>query len=133
MADDNRNTQQVPRVQAPPSIPKPLINDNRQIMRFMQPQLPIPRVPTDKPTGKPISVPLIATTNKSTGKSAHMTSIKPTTLPANLSNRKHHCKQQATQLCNAATPTSPTLHIRTQAKVATAAAQVAPPSLNTRS
>ncbi len=99
----------------------------------MQPQAPVPRVPTNKPTGKPISAALIATPNEPTGKPAYTPGIKPTTLPANLSKHECLCKWQATRLCNAATPTSPTPGIRTRAQVATAAAQVAPPSLNTRS
>jgi hypothetical protein len=41
------NTQQVPRVIAPASMPIPHINDNRQITQSMQPQAPILRVPTD--------------------------------------------------------------------------------------
>ncbi len=58
---------------------------------------------------------------------------KPTTLAAESSKRKRHCKWRATRLRNAVTPTSPTTHRRAWAQVATAAAQVAPPSLNTRS
>jgi hypothetical protein len=57
--DNTCNMQQVPRVQAPPSIPKPHINDNRQITHSMQPQSPVLRVLTKKPTGKPISMPLL--------------------------------------------------------------------------
>jgi hypothetical protein len=119
------NTQQVPRVQAPASIHTPHTKDNRQIMRSMQPQAPIPRVPTDIPTVKPISTPCIATIIKS--------SSKPTTLAAELSKRKHQHKRQASWLHNAVTPPIPTTRIRTQAQVATAAAWVAPPSLNTHS
>jgi hypothetical protein len=63
----------------------------------------------DKPT--PIRVPLVATTNNPTGKPTHMPDIKPTTLSADLSKRERLCKQQAAQLCNAATPTNPTLRI----------------------
>ncbi len=47
------NTQWVPRVQAPPSISKPHIDDNRQITCSMQPQSPVPRVPANKPTRMP--------------------------------------------------------------------------------
>jgi hypothetical protein len=90
--DNTRYTQQVLRVQAPPSVPKPQINDNRQITHSMQPQSPVPRVPDDEPTGKPISVPLVATINNPTGKLAHAPGIKPTTLPTNLSKRKCLCK-----------------------------------------
>jgi hypothetical protein len=131
--DNTRNTQQVPRVQAPPSIPKPHINGNRRITHSLQLQTPILRVPTNKTTGNPISAPLIATTIKPTGKPACPPNIKPTTLPADLSKRERLCKRQATQLCTAANPTSPTPHIRTQAQVTTAATRVAPPSSNTRS
>jgi hypothetical protein len=128
--EDTRNIQQVPRVQAPPSIPKPHINDIRRITRYMQPQSPDPRVPTNKTTGKPISAPLVATTNDPNGKPDCAPVIKPTTLPANLSKHKRLCQRQATQLHNAATPTSPTLCLKNQAQVATAVAQVAPPSLH---
>jgi hypothetical protein len=71
------NTQQVPRVQAPASIPIHHTDDNRQIMCSMQPQAPLPRVPTDIPTVKPITAPRIAAITKS--------SSKPTTLAAELS------------------------------------------------
>jgi hypothetical protein len=54
----------------------------------MQPQSPVPRVPTNKPAGKPTSVPLVETTNGPNGKPAHMPSYKPTTLPANSSKCK---------------------------------------------
>jgi hypothetical protein len=86
-------------------------------------QAPMPRVSTDIPTVKPISVPLITTTIEPRS--------KHTILAAESSKCKHHCKQQATQLCNAVTLTSPTTCIRTWAQVTTAAAQVAPPSSNT--
>jgi hypothetical protein len=74
------NTQQVPRVQTPASIPIPHNNDNRQITRSMQLQAPVLRVPTDIPTVKPISAPRVATITKS--------SNKPTTLAAELSKCK---------------------------------------------
>ncbi len=119
------NTQQVPRVHAPSSIPIPHTNDNRQTMRSMQLQTLILRVPTDIPNVKPISMPRIATITKS--------SSKLTILVAEASKRKCQCKGQASQLRKAVPPTSPTTRIRTQAQVATAAAQVAPPSSNTRS
>ncbi len=93
--DDTRNTQQVLRVQALPSIPTPPINDNRQIKCSMQPQSPVPRVPKNKPTGNLISSPLVAMTIKPTGKPACVSGIKPTTLPANLFKREHLRKQQA--------------------------------------
>ncbi len=123
--DDIHNMQQVLRVQAPPSDLIPHTNDNRQITRSMHSKAPILRVPTDISKVKPISVPLITTTIEPRS--------KPTTLDAESSKRERHCKQQATWLCNAITPTIPTQHIRTWAQLATAAAQVAPPSLNTPS
>jgi hypothetical protein len=101
--------------------------------RSMQPQSSVLMMPTNKPTGKPISMPLVATTIKSTGKPAHVPGIKPTTLPADSTKGERLCNRQATQLRNASTPTSPTPRIKTRAQVATAAAQVAPHSLNTRS
>jgi hypothetical protein len=119
------NMQQVPRVQAPASIPIPHTNNNRQITSSMQPQATISSVPTDIPTVKSISTLRVATITKS--------SSKPTLLVAELSKCNHQCKQQASRLHNSATATSPTTHIRTRAQVATAAAQVAFPSLNTRS
>ncbi len=103
--DNICNTQQVPRVQAPASIPIPHTNDNRQITGSMQPQAPILRVPTDILMVKPISVPCIATITKS--------SSKPTTLAVESSKCNCQRKQQASQLRNAITPTSPTTHIRT--------------------
>ncbi len=72
--EDICNMQQVPRVQAPPNVPIPHTNDNRQITRSMHLQAPIPRVPTDTLTVNPISMPLVATTVKP--------SNKPTTLAA---------------------------------------------------
>jgi hypothetical protein len=77
--DNFCNTQRVPRMNAPASMPIPPTNDNRQIMQSMQLQAPIPRVPTIIPTVKPISAPHVATTTKS--------SRKPTTLIAELSKR----------------------------------------------
>ncbi len=83
---------------------------------------PIPK--TDKPhtpcnrshqfQGCPPIILLVTTTIKPTGKPAHATSIKLTTLPANLSKCKPYHKRQAAQLCNAAPSTSPTPRIRTQ-------------------
>jgi hypothetical protein len=116
------NMQQVPKGQAPASIPIPHTNDNRQITCSMQMQAPILRVPTDVPRFKPISAPCVATNPPI-----------PTTLAAESSKHERQRKQQASRLRNAVTPTSPTTRIRTQAQVATAAAQVTPPSLNTRS
>jgi hypothetical protein len=71
------NTHQVPRVQAPASIPIPHTNDDRQIMCSMQPEASIPRVPTDIHRFKPISPPRVAIITKS--------SSKPTILAAELS------------------------------------------------
>ena len=85
--DATRSMQRVPRVQAPPSVHKPHINDNRQITCSMQLQSPILSVPTDKPTGKPISMLLVATTIEPTGKTALTLCIKPTTFSTNLSKR----------------------------------------------
>jgi hypothetical protein len=116
-------TQQVPRVQTPASTPIPHTDDNRQIARSMQMQAPILRVPRDIPNVKPISAPHVATITGS--------SNKPSTSAAELSKCEHQCKQRASRLCNAVTTISPTTRIRTQAQVATAAAQVAAPSLNT--
>jgi hypothetical protein len=117
------NMQQVPRVNAPASMPIPHTNDNRQITQSMQPQAPILRVPTDIPIFKPISAPRDATITKP--------SHKPTTSVAESSKCKHQHKQQASRLRKAVPPTSPTTHIRTRAQVATAAVQVAPAYSNT--
>jgi hypothetical protein len=68
--DNTRNMQKVLRVQAPPSIPKPNINDNRQITRSMQLQTLVPRVHSNKSTGKLICVPLVTTTRPSTTRAA---------------------------------------------------------------
>jgi hypothetical protein len=119
------NMQWVLRVQAPPSDHIPHTNDNRWPTCSMHPQAPFPMVPTDIPTVTPISVPLVAT--------AIEPRSKPTTLAAKSSKRKRHCKRQATWMRNTITPTSKTTHIRTWAQVVTAAAQVAPPFLNTHS
>jgi hypothetical protein len=62
--DDICNAQQVPRAHAPTNMPVPHTNDNRQITHSMQPQAPIPRMPTDIPTVKPIRAPLVATTTE---------------------------------------------------------------------
>ncbi len=91
--DDDCNTQQVPRVQAPPSIPIPHANDNRQITPSMHPQAPIPRDPTEIPIFELISISFIAT--------AIEPSSKPITLAAESSKCNHHCKRQATRLHNA--------------------------------
>jgi hypothetical protein len=78
---------------------------------------PPARLPSYSPMSLPASLP------------AHQPS--PSNLPADLSKCQHLWKWQAPLLCNAATPTSTTPHIRTWAQVATAAAWVAPPSLST--
>jgi hypothetical protein len=78
-------TQQVLRVHAPASIPIPHTNDNRQITHSMQPQAPIPRVPTDIATVKPISASCIATITES--------SSKPTTVVAESSKHESQHKQ----------------------------------------
>ncbi len=110
------NTQQVPRVNEPASMPIPHTDDNRQITQSMQPQAPIPRVPTVIPRVKPISAPRDATITKP--------SHKLTTSVAESSKCKRQRKQRASQLCKAVPPTCPTTCIRTWAQVATAAAQV---------
>jgi hypothetical protein len=75
----SRNMQRVPRVQVPPSATTTNhSNDNRRIMRYMHPQPPVPRVPTNEHTSKPTSMPPMKTINKPT----HAPTIKPTTLPA---------------------------------------------------
>jgi hypothetical protein len=89
------NTQRVPRVQAPASIPIPHTNVNRRITCSMQPQAPIPRVPTDTPRVKPISMPRIATITES--------SSKPTTLAAESSKCNCQHKHWSSQLHNAVT------------------------------
>jgi hypothetical protein len=79
--DHFHDTQRVPRVNAPASMPIPHTDDNRQITQSMQPQAPIPRAPTDIPTAKPISTPCNATITKS--------SPKPTTSVAEPSKCKY--------------------------------------------
>jgi hypothetical protein len=119
------NTQRVPRVNAPASMPIPPTNDNRQITQSMQSQAPIPRMPSVIPTVKPISAPCVVTTTKS--------NRKPTTFIAESSKRECQCKQRASRLHNAVPPTSPTTRIGAWAQVATVATQAVPPSANTRS
>ncbi len=99
----------------------------------MHPQSPVPRVPTNEPTSKPTNRPSFKTMIKPTSKPISAPTIKPTNLLADSSKREHLQKQRAAQLCNAATPTGTTPSIRTWSQVATAAAQVAPPSLSTHS
>jgi hypothetical protein len=101
------NMQQVLRVQTPPSVPTPHIDNNRRIMHSMLTQTPVPRVPSSNGV--------------------------PTNIPTDSTKREHLRKWQAVRLRNAATPISTSPCIRTRAQVATAAAQVAPPSMSTRS
>jgi hypothetical protein len=101
------NTQQVPRVQTPPSVPTPHIDDNRRITRSMLMQTPVPRVPSSNGA--------------------------PTNIPTNSTTWECLRKRQAVRLRNAATPISTAPCIRTRAQVATAAAQVAPPYMSTHS
>jgi hypothetical protein len=99
--------QQVPRVQTPPSVPTPHIDDNRRIMCSMLTQTPVPGVPSSNGA--------------------------PTNIPTDSTKREHLRKRQAVRLRNAATQISTAPCIRTRAQVATAAAQVAPPYMSTRS
>jgi len=57
----------------------------------------------------------------------------PTNMPTNSAKQERIRKQQAARLRNAATPPSTSPCAQTRAQVATAAAQVAPPSMRTRS
>jgi hypothetical protein len=77
--------QRVSRVQTPVSTSIPHTNDNRQIMRSMQMQAPIPRVPRGIPTIKPISALHAATITGSSNKSS--------TLAAELSKQECQRKQ----------------------------------------
>ncbi len=106
----NPHMQWVPRVQPPLSVPTPHINVNRRITRSMLTQAPVPRVPSN---GAPTN--------------------KPTNKPTSSTKRERLRKQQAVRLQNAATPISTSPRIQTRAQVATEAAQVAPPSMSTRS
>ncbi len=106
----NPHTQRVPRVQPPPSVPTPHINVNRRITHSMLMQTPVPRVPIN---GAPTN--------------------KPTNMPTNSTKWERLRKRQAVQLRNAATPISTSPCIQTRAQVAMEAAQVAPPSMSTRS
>ncbi len=53
------NMQQVPRVQTPPSVPTPHIDDNRRITCSMLTQTPVPRVPSSN--GAPTNIPTDST------------------------------------------------------------------------
>ncbi len=101
------NMQQVLRVQTPPSVPTPHIDDNRRITRSMLMQTQVLRVPSSNGA--------------------------PTNIPTDSNKRECLRKRQAVQLRNAATPISTAPRIWTRAQVATAAAQVAPPYMSTRS
>jgi hypothetical protein len=100
------NTQQVPRVQMPPSVPATHTDDNKRITCSMLAQPSVPRVHSN---------------------------VTPTNMPSNSAKQEHIRKQQAARLRNAAITTSTSPHARPRAQVATAAAQVAPPSMSTRS
>jgi hypothetical protein len=106
----NPYTQWVTRVQPPPSVPTPHINVNIRITHSMLMQTPVPRVPSN---GAPTN--------------------KPTNMPTNSTKWERLRKQRAVQLQNAATPISTSPCVQTRAQVATEAAQVAPPSMSTRS
>ncbi len=100
------NMQQVPRVQTPPSVPATHTDDNKMITCSMLAQPSVPR-----------------------GHSY----VTPTNMPTNSAKQERIRKQRAAHLRNAATPTSTSPRAQTRAWVATAAAQVAPPSMSTRS
>jgi hypothetical protein len=93
--DATCNMQQVPRVQAPPSISTTHIDDKRRITRSMHPQPPVPRVPTNELTSKPTITPIIKPTNEPTSKPTRAPDIKPTNLPTDLSKPDSVRKQQA--------------------------------------
>ena len=99
------NMQQVPRVQTPTSVPTPHTDDNRRITRSMLTHTPILRV---------------SRSNKA-----------PINRPTNATKWECLRKWQPVWLHDAATPLSTSPRIRTRAQVATAAAQVAPPSMGT--
>jgi hypothetical protein len=101
------NMQQVPRVQTPPSVPTPHIDDNRRITHSMLLQTPVRRVPSSNRV--------------------------PTNIPTNSTKWERLRKWRAIRLRNVATPISTAPHIRTRAQVATAAAQVSPPYMSTGS
>ncbi len=101
------NMQQVPRVQTPPSVPTPYIDDNKRITRSMLMQTPVPRVPSSNGA--------------------------PTNIPTDSTKQERLRKRQAVRLRNTATPITTAPHIQTRAQVATAAAQVAPPYMSTHS
>jgi hypothetical protein len=101
------NMARVPRAQALPNGPAPNTDDNRRITRSMMlAQQSVPRV--------------------------HST-VKPTNTQKETAKRERIRKRRATRLRKADTPTNTAPRARTRAQVATAAAQVAPPSKSTRS
>ncbi len=107
-ATDTPPVQRVPRVQMTASMPIPHTDANRRITRSMNMTMPFPRVPINN-----------APTNKS---------IAP---PTNSMRRERIQKWRAAQLQSAEPTINTSPCIRTQAQVATAAAQVAPPALST--
>ena len=100
------NISRVPRVQVPPNVPATNNNDNRRITRSMLAQPSVPRV--------------------------HKR-ITPTNMPTESAKRERIRKRRVVRLRNAATPTSTSPRARTRAQVATAATQIAPPAMSTRS
>ncbi len=100
------NMPQVPRVQTPPSVPAIHTDDNKRIARSMLAWPSVPRV---------------------------LGNITLTNMPTNSAKQERIRKRRAAWLCNAATSTSTSPCVQTRAQVATAAAQVAPPSMSTRS
>jgi hypothetical protein len=100
------NMSRVPRVQVPPNVPATNNNDNRRITRSMRAQPSVPRV------HKPVT---------------------PTNMPTKSAKRERIRKRRVVRLRNAATPTSTSPRAQTRAQVAMAAAQIAPPSMSTRS
>jgi len=95
------------KVQTPPYEPTPHIDNNRRILHSMLTHTPVPRIPSSNGA--------------------------PPNIPTDSTKQERKRKQQAVRLCNTATPISTSPPIRTRAQVATAAAQVAPPSMSTHS
>jgi hypothetical protein len=100
------NIPRVLRVQTPPSVPETHTNDNKRITCSMLTQPSVPRV---------------------------LSNIIPTNTITESAKQERIRKQRVARLCNAATPTSTSPRVRTRDQVAKAAAQVAPPSMSTRS
>jgi hypothetical protein len=99
------NMSQVPRVQVPPNVPATNTDDNRRVTPSMLAQPPVSR---------------------------HST-VTPTNIPTESAKRELIRKQRVSRLRNAATPTTTSPCAQTRAQVATAVAQVTPPSKSTRS